>query len=353
MTRAADRLGGFRGVQSERGKLIQNLTGVPQDGQPGNLGHGLTSLPPTAISPNPDNPREELEELEGLAASISTYGVLHPLTAVRREDFVEEHPEKASALQAGATHVVLDGHRRLAAAMLASCEEVPVIVREDSAATKDVLGITFVTQFHAMALSPLAQASILATLIKEHGSQQKVADGLGITQPRISQIMSFNKLSDELQAGLADGAYTVNDLKSLGRRSSEEQKAIADERRTKRQAKKQSKTSAQAPQLPAQSAPPVDDTRAVYAAPLPEEAATSVTPGPGGPTNGALVEQASPLLTVNDADSTSKRLLVDVSRLPRVPWSSGSEVAAMAKEKMKREEIKVLIADLSDYLAKG
>ncbi|MFK0202084.1 ParB/RepB/Spo0J family partition protein [Streptomyces lavendulae] len=353
---AAQRLGGFRQPKSERGQMIATMTGVPQESpEPvaaGEASQGLTVLPLTAISPNPDNPREELEEIEGLAESIRTFGVLQPLIVVRKEAFVQRRPEKADVFQNGATHVVIDGHRRLAAAALASCATAPVIVHEDSSATdEDVLGIAFVTQFHAMRLSPLAQSAIVQRLIGLHGNQETVAQILGVSQSRVSQILSFNKLSDELQAGLKAGTYATEDVKSLGRRSSEEQRQIADERREKRlsktpiQAGAQTSPTTSAPQLPAQSTAPVAESSPQAADALPDTSAPQSATGASVADTGADMQTTPP-----DLEYGSVPVMVDVLKLPRVPWGSGSKVAALAIEKMTREEITVLVADLNEYL---
>ncbi|MDD9383125.1 ParB/RepB/Spo0J family partition protein [Streptomyces sp. ZAF1911] len=347
---AASRLGGFRQPKSDRGQMIESVTGVPQESP--ESASGLSMLPLTAISPNPDNPREELEEIEGLAESIRTFGVLQPLIVVRKEAFVEQRPEKANALQSSATHVVIDGHRRLAAAVHAGCSTAPVIIHQDSSATdEEVLGITFVTQFHAMRLSPLAQSAIVQRLIGVHGNQEKVAQILGVSQGRVSQILSFNKLSDELQAGLKEGTYATEDVKSLSRRSPEEQKDIADERRVKRLRRTPTQPDAQpspigtAPQLPSQATSPVAESTPAATTTQPDsdspESAPNaplVEPGPG--------DQGTPPAP----ESSSESNLIDITNVPRVPWKSGSKVAALVRDKMTREEIKVLVTDLTEYL---
>ncbi|MFE3608239.1 ParB/RepB/Spo0J family partition protein [Streptomyces goshikiensis] len=331
---AANRVGGFRQPKSDRGQIIESVTGVPQV-----AGAGLAELSLTAISPNPDNPREELEGIAGLAESIRTFGLLQPLIVVRREAFVQGQPGIADALQSEATHVVIDGHRRLAAAAEANLETVPVIIQEDASASEEnVLGVTFITQFHAMRLSPLAQSAIVKSLISLHGSQEAVAEVLGITQSRVSQILSFNRLSDELQAGLAAGTYSAEDVKSLGRRSPELQKEIADERRVKRQRRKTAKVDAPAsspaspppaaPQLPAQTAPEVT------------AGSTEVAAG-----DLAVAAEAAPAL-----EHGSAPVVIDVRKLTRTPWESGSKLAALAIDKMTREEIGVLISELTKHL---
>ncbi|MFE9221711.1 ParB/RepB/Spo0J family partition protein [Streptomyces lavendulae] len=332
---AAARLGGFRPPKkSDRGDLIAAVTGVPQDHPDGALVH----LAIAEVSPNPDNPREELEGIEGLAESIRSFGVLQPLVVVRKEAFAQQRPDIADALATDATHVVLDGHRRLAAAMEASCDTIPVIISADaSAAAKDVLGITFATQFHAQRLSPLAQSAIIKSLIDLLGGQDPVAKLLGISQGRISQILSYTRLSDELQAGLEAGTYSAEDVKSLSRRDPEEQKQVAEERRQKRQAKKSARPAAAEPanaQVPAQKAP-------AAAAPLPEQ-------GVGLPEPVATAAASAP--DEAGAGEANGPVLIDIRKAIHMPWGDGSKVAALAIEEMSREQIAILVADLRRHL---
>ena len=73
-------------------------------------------LPPTAIQPNPWQPRRffDSEELESLADSIRRHGILQPLT-VRRS---------------GEGWELVAGERRLRAAQMAGLETVPCVERE-------------------------------------------------------------------------------------------------------------------------------------------------------------------------------------------------------------------------------
>ena len=73
-------------------------------------------LPPTAIQPNPWQPRRffDSEELESLADSIRRHGILQPLTVRRNGEGWE----------------LVAGERRLRAAQMAGLETVPCVERE-------------------------------------------------------------------------------------------------------------------------------------------------------------------------------------------------------------------------------
>jgi ParB family chromosome partitioning protein len=72
---------------------------------------------PKTIIPDPDNPRLQLREIEAMAASIRTHGVLQPITV---------RPAPPGSGDA-ATWQVVYGHRRLAGALLAELYAIPCV----------------------------------------------------------------------------------------------------------------------------------------------------------------------------------------------------------------------------------
>ena len=107
-------------------------------GRKSGLGRGLEALIPVdhpetgyaviqleSVVPNPQQPRVHFDEaeLEGLAASIKSVGVLQPI--VVRAD--------------GDQYVLVAGERRCRAARLAGLTEIPAIIRDNE---DDVSGLT-------------------------------------------------------------------------------------------------------------------------------------------------------------------------------------------------------------------
>src|SRR6266478_3473853 len=72
-------------------------------------------IPVEAISPSPLNPRSDLGEIGELAASITSLGIIQPLTVRPTDD---------------GRYLLVAGERRYAAALAAGLTEVPAIVRE-------------------------------------------------------------------------------------------------------------------------------------------------------------------------------------------------------------------------------
>ncbi|MGI5359443.1 ParB/RepB/Spo0J family partition protein [Streptomyces sp. CA-252508] len=108
---------------SARRAAIGAATAAPTAGVP-----DPTELPLDVISQNPDNPRDELRDLEGLADSIREIGLVNAITVATIEAYLSERPERADNLDEGARFVVVDGHRRFEASRLAGAQTIKVSV---------------------------------------------------------------------------------------------------------------------------------------------------------------------------------------------------------------------------------
>ncbi|MFC9457836.1 ParB/RepB/Spo0J family partition protein [Streptomyces sp. NPDC056983] len=177
------------------------------------------------LAENPDNPRHELRDLDGLAETVRERGVLQALGVVPRAVFLAAHPHHEDAV-GRAPYVVLHGHRRLAAARMAGLDEVPVLVREDASRTDEDALIENVQRDD---LTELEQAQAIQGLIKSYGySQRQVAARIGKTQGFVSQRLSLMKLREDLQEALADGRVSVEDARRIARLPQEEQALPGD-----------------------------------------------------------------------------------------------------------------------------
>jgi ParB family chromosome partitioning protein len=183
------------------------------------------------ISANPDNPREALNNIREVADTFESVGQLTAITVATVEAYLKERPQQYGQLEAGAEYVVVDGHRRVAAARLLEWDTIRVMV-DDAQVVSDerLLEAAFIANTQRDDMSDLEQAAALQKLVAFHGSQSRTAKRLGISQAVISQRLSLLSLSAELQADLNAGVRKVEHVRGLSRLSPEEQKAKADER---------------------------------------------------------------------------------------------------------------------------
>ncbi|GGP89443.1 ParB/RepB/Spo0J family partition protein [Streptomyces melanogenes] len=188
-------------------------------------------LPVARISQNPDNPREGLRDLDGLADSIRAIGLVNAITVATAEAYLRERPERADDLEPGTRYIVVDGHRRLAAAKLAGAETVRVSVDNALVSTDEaLLEAAFVANVHRDDMNPLEQAQALRKLVEFYGSQSRAAKRLGLAQSTISSKLSVLDLAPELQADLLSGRRKVEHVRNLSKYDAEEQKEMADAR---------------------------------------------------------------------------------------------------------------------------
>lgn len=211
---------------SARRAAIGAATGVPTAGVP-----DPTELALNLISQNPDNPREELRDLEGLAESIAEIGLVNAVTVASIEAYLEERPHRAADLDEGARYIVVDGHRRLAAARLAGAAKIRVSVDNALVSTDEaLLEAAFVANVHRDDMNPLEQAQALRTLVDFYGSQTKAAKRLGIAQSTISSKLSVLDLDPQLQADLVEGRRKIEHVRNLSKLPPDEQRQHADAR---------------------------------------------------------------------------------------------------------------------------
>ncbi|MFJ8855687.1 ParB/RepB/Spo0J family partition protein [Streptomyces sp. NPDC102437] len=185
------------------------------------------------LSPNPDNPRGDIDpndpEFQGLKKSVSSIGVAQALTVCTREAFVARHPQHAEAVNR--RYVVVAGHRRLHAAWLAGCEDVPVLVNDDAAENPLVWAVA--ENLQRVGLNAMQEARTLSVLTLKPPagqglSQTVVASGIGKTQGFVSQRVALLKLTPSLQELVLAGKLKVKRAALLAKLPSDEQEAAEE-----------------------------------------------------------------------------------------------------------------------------
>ena len=160
-------------------------------------------LPVDAIKVNPDNPRSNLGDLDGLLASIRAIGVQQALAV--------EWSSPTSP------YLLLAGHRRLAAAKLAGLTEVPCLVRQVASTAADRMKIALVENLMREGLAPLDEAAGYLELQKLGMSQREIAEQVGCSQSHVSKRMGLLDLPAPVQAKVGKGAITLEAAAALAR----------------------------------------------------------------------------------------------------------------------------------------
>lgn len=163
----------------------------------------LVTVDLDAIRPGPHNPRRDLGDLEGLAASIRAVGILEPL--------VVEWAEASSP------YMLLAGHRRLAAARLAGLSEAPCLVRRGAATEAERMEIALVENLQREGLAPLDEADGYSTLVDLGLSQRAIAQRVGCSQSHVSKRLALLDLPSHVQARITKGTLPLEAAAALVR----------------------------------------------------------------------------------------------------------------------------------------
>jgi len=138
------------------------------------------------IEPNPQQPRSyfDPEKLEELSNSIRERGIIQPLLVTHAK---------------GNRYHLIAGERRLRAAKMAQCEEVPVVVM-DSGGKKERLELALIENIQRHDLNAIEEAQDYARLIKDFElTQQQVSDKIGKKRSTITNLLRLLKLPKKIQ----------------------------------------------------------------------------------------------------------------------------------------------------------
>lgn len=160
----------------------------------------MQTLPLTMLAPHPDNIRRRIGDVAELAKSIQGTGILEPLLV----------------LPAGedGKHLVVAGHRRLAAARKAKLAEAPCIVRDLDPA--EVLEAMLVENVQRADITPVEEGKAYARLTTELGHTVKeLARKVGRSEATVKSRLNLVTLPDEVLAEVEAGKVTLGDAEKL------------------------------------------------------------------------------------------------------------------------------------------
>ena len=166
-------------------------------------------LPIYKVEPNPGQPRQDFdpEELQALAESIATHGIIQPLT-------VRELPN--------GYYQIIAGERRWRAARIAELSEVPAVIID--ADDKKTMELALIENLQRQDLNPVEEALGYQVLMEGYGlTQEEAAKQVGKSRPAVANALRLLNLcpavlelvrSGKLSAGHARAVLSLKTEKA-------------------------------------------------------------------------------------------------------------------------------------------
>lgn len=184
-----------KGLGRGMGALIPTDEEVYSDNSPYRL------LPLHKVEPNPEQPRRDFdeEELQSLADSIATHGVVQPLTV--RE------------LSTG-YYQIIAGERRWRAARLAGLQEIPAVIID--ADDKKTMELALIENLQRQDLNPVEEAMGYHTLMADYGlTQEETATQVGKSRPAVANALRLLSLPPQVLLMVRKGELSAGHARAV------------------------------------------------------------------------------------------------------------------------------------------
>ena len=175
---------------------------VPDSLRPvNNKTHDVVQLDVEKLTANPGQPRKNFDEaeLQELAASIKTYGIIQPIIAANAGD---------------GTYIIIAGERRTRAAKLAGFETVPAIIRDYTDQKR--LEVSLIENIQRSDLNPIEEAAAYKNLMDFSSlSQDDLATRVGKNRSTVANALRLLKLPIEIQKSIEEGKVSSGHARAL------------------------------------------------------------------------------------------------------------------------------------------
>ena len=171
----------------------------------GDVGAVYREIDPSAIEPNPRQPRQVFDEdaLAELVHSIREFGLMQPV--VVRELPADSGPRR---------YQLVMGERRWRASQEAGLTAIPAIVRDT--ADDNLLRDALLENIHRAQLNPLEEAAAYQQLLDEFGvTHEELANRIGRSRPVISNMIRLLRLPIAVQRRVAAGVLSAGHARAL------------------------------------------------------------------------------------------------------------------------------------------
>jgi len=161
----------------------------------------VVQLPVDKLTANPGQPRKNFDEteLQEMAESIKTYGIIQPIIAADTGD---------------GDYIIIAGERRTRAAKLAGLSTVPVIIRDYTDQKR--LEVSLIENIQRSALNPIEEAAAYKNLMDfSNLSQEDLAVRMGKNRSTVANALRLLRLPVEMQKSIEDGKVSSGHARAL------------------------------------------------------------------------------------------------------------------------------------------
>lgn len=168
---------------------------------PDNAPSSISEIDIDLIHANPSQPRKEFDEqaLQELADSISSIGIIQPVT-LRQED--------------DGTYLIIAGERRFRASQMAGLTTIPAYIRKASDA--DVMEMALIENIQREDLNAIEVALAYQQLQAKGGlTQDELSQRVGKSRSSVANFMRLLKLPAEVQIALKEKKLSMGHARSI------------------------------------------------------------------------------------------------------------------------------------------
>jgi ParB family transcriptional regulator, chromosome partitioning protein len=182
----------------------------------GAVGAVYREIDPSAIEPNPRQPRQVFDEESQaeLVHSIREFGLMQPIVVRAVPATPAGLNGDGPAAPAAPRYQLVMGERRWRAAQEAGLATIPAIVREtaDDSMLRDAL----LENIHRVQLNPLEEAAAYQQLLDEFGvTHDELAARIGRSRPLITNMIRLLRLPIAVQRRVAAGVLSAGHARAL------------------------------------------------------------------------------------------------------------------------------------------
>lgn len=183
------------------------------------------SAPLSAFCPDPRNHRKTVRDLPDLGARMTKHGQLQPVVVVSAGKYRPKFPDVAAQIPDSAEYVVIMGRRRFGAATLVKLPELRYTLSDHLLDYDDYREACLDENWRRDDLTCLDEARLLSEFLALDGTQQKVADRVGRSQPFVAQRLGLLDLVPEAQDAIDARQISFRQARKLSPLTPEAQRA--------------------------------------------------------------------------------------------------------------------------------